>query len=79
MGKNGRLLHLFTTPDTKTRDVSPAFLASCCGAGGRTRTDDRRFTKPLLYQLSYTGARLPALYHSRAAGVNRLSRPAVMV
>jgi hypothetical protein len=26
------------------------------GAGGRTRTDDLRFTKPLLCQLSYTGA-----------------------
>ena len=25
------------------------------GADGRTRTDDRRFTKPLLYQLSYIG------------------------
>src|SRR5690625_4272913 len=24
-------------------------------ASGRIRTDDRRFTKPLLYQLSYTG------------------------
>ena len=25
------------------------------GAGGRDRTDDLRFTKPLLYQLSYSG------------------------
>ena len=25
------------------------------GATGRTRTDDLRFTKPLLYQLSYRG------------------------
>ena len=25
------------------------------GAGTRTRTADLRFTKPLLYQLSYTG------------------------
>src|SRR5262245_24666876 len=35
------------------------FTAFCCGAGGRTRTDDRRFTKPLLYQLSYTGLMAP--------------------
>jgi hypothetical protein len=27
-----------------------------CGAGARTRTADLRFTKPLLYQLSYAGA-----------------------
>jgi hypothetical protein len=26
------------------------------GADGQTRTADRRFTKPLLYQLSYVGA-----------------------
>ena len=25
------------------------------GAGSRTRTHDQRFTKPLLYQLSYAG------------------------
>jgi hypothetical protein len=27
------------------------------GATGRSRTDDLRFTKPLLYQLSYRGER----------------------
>ena len=27
------------------------------GAGARNRTRDLRFTKPLLYQLSYTGLR----------------------
>ena len=26
------------------------------GAGSRNRTHDQRFTKPLLYQLSYAGA-----------------------
>ena len=32
------------------------------GAGERNRTSDLRFTKPLLYQLSYAGAkRLPLL------------------
>ena len=34
------------------------------GAGGRTRTDGLRFTKPLLYQLSYSG--LTSCYGSRA-------------
>ncbi len=29
----------------------------CLGAGGGTRTHGPRFTKPLLYQLSYSGAR----------------------
>lgn len=28
------------------------------GADGRDRTDDLRFTKPLLYQLSYIGFKL---------------------
>ena len=32
------------------------------GATGRTRTDDLRFTKPLLYQLSYRGERWERLY-----------------
>jgi hypothetical protein len=27
------------------------------GAGSRNRTHDQRFTKPLLYQLSYAGVR----------------------
>lgn len=31
------------------------------GAGGRSRTRDQRFTKPLLYQLSYAGPRERAL------------------
>ena len=30
---------------------------STSGAGARNRTRDLRFTKPLLYQLSYTGTR----------------------
>ena len=30
-------------------------LAAGNGATGRNRTDDLRFTKPLLYQLSYRG------------------------
>lgn len=29
-----------------------------CGAPGRDRTRDLRFTKPLLYQLSYKGTAL---------------------
>jgi hypothetical protein len=42
--------------DTTSKRKPPHSNAMVCGAGGRTRTDDRRFTKPLLYQLSYTGA-----------------------
>jgi hypothetical protein len=30
-------------------------LERCLGAGSRNRTHDQRFTKPLLYQLSYAG------------------------
>ena len=32
------------------------------GADGQTRTADRRFTKPLLYQLSYVGLRAVASF-----------------
>ncbi len=38
-------------PDEETREFPRKF-----GADGQTRTADRRFTKPLLYQLSYVGA-----------------------
>ena len=33
------------------------------GADGRDRTDDLRFTKPLLYQLSYIGASAKSRFH----------------
>ena len=33
----------------------PIELRTCGGAGSRNRTHDQRFTKPLLYQLSYAG------------------------
>jgi hypothetical protein len=36
--------------------VDPATGWMCAGADGGTRTRNRRFTKPLLYQLSYVGA-----------------------
>ena len=35
------------------------------GAPGRDRTRDLRFTKPLLYQLSYKGIALPVLIYGR--------------
>ena len=45
-----------TVPDAKKQAASVTTLPLWdAGAGGRTRTDDRRFTKPLLYQLSYAG------------------------
>lgn len=34
----------------------------CAGAPGRNRTADLRFTKPLLYQLSYKGTALRLAY-----------------
>ena len=37
------------------RLARPNFLLQKTGADGRDRTDDLRFTKPLLYQLSYIG------------------------
>ncbi len=36
-------------------EVVRRFAAASETATGRTRTDDLRFTKPLLYQLSYGG------------------------
>jgi hypothetical protein len=44
------------------------------GADGRDRTDDLRFTKPLLYQLSYIGQIASSLCHvCAAAQVNQSS------
>jgi hypothetical protein len=40
------------------------------GADSRTRTDDRRFTKPLLYQLSYAGR-----FSERALHAERTRHP----
>ena len=40
-------------PNTLTR--SELLYLAKTGANGRNRTDDLRFTKPLLYQLSYVG------------------------
>ncbi len=42
----------YALPNTRG-DPSGSLLVF--GAGTRTRTADLRFTKPLLYQLSYTG------------------------
>jgi hypothetical protein len=36
--------------------MDPATGWTCSGADDGTRTRNRRFTKPLLYQLSYVGA-----------------------
>ena len=36
--------------------VNPVARTSALGADAGTRTRNRRFTKPLLYQLSYVGA-----------------------
>ena len=48
--------------DSRRRPAPKAFGAarpiSKAGADGRDRTDDLRFTKPLLYQLSYIGLNL---------------------
>ena len=40
-------------------------IVSQTGAPGRNRTADLRFTKPLLYQLSYKGTALRLAYLSR--------------
>ena len=47
-----------TLPVGRPRGASGAALFSwiLCGAADGTRTRNRRFTKPLLYQLSYGGA-----------------------
>ena len=49
------ILYLRLTPE---KDVSKplAINVDLRSASGRSRTDDLRFTKPLLYQLSYAGA-----------------------
>jgi hypothetical protein len=39
----------------RMHNLRPALESHQGGAGGRTRTDDLRFTKPLLCQLSYSG------------------------
>src|SRR5688500_13143817 len=44
----------------KNRSKLRFFFALLHGAGRGTRTPDLRFTKPLLYQLSYAGCRLQA-------------------
>ena len=41
------------------------FMRSESGAPGRNRTADLRFTKPLLYQLSYKGTALRLAYSPR--------------
>ena len=47
----------------ESNENGPLYGARFFGAGTRTRTADLRFTKPLLYQLSYTGdARQDAHY-----------------
>src|SRR6266481_5009089 len=45
------------SPPSTTKTQGPAFQAmnQKTGADGQDRTDDLRFTKPLLYQLSYIG------------------------
>ena len=53
-----RMLRAFPpeiTPDRREGRRLPRERTSC-GATSRTRTDDLRFTKPLLYQLSYRGS-----------------------
>jgi hypothetical protein len=43
---------------TRSRSFNDVFNApggEKCSANGETRTHDRRFTKPVLYQLSYIG------------------------
>ena len=58
----GKATAVATVPRTvaKSRLSSPAETPKF-GAGGRTRTPDLLITNQLLYQLSYTGARLSAL------------------
>ena len=44
-----------TEVETGGRRNVPESFELGCGAGSRNRTHDQRFTKPLLYQLSYAG------------------------
>jgi hypothetical protein len=45
------------------------------GAGTRIRTADLRFTKPLLYQLSYTGCISQEVYYSLLARLQQGIEP----
>jgi hypothetical protein len=57
---------------TANSPPSTTKLSQKTGADGRDRTDDLRFTKPLLYQLSYIGQIASSLCHvCAAAQVNR--------
>src|SRR3989344_3481947 len=48
-------LHNFLSLHEKLAKQNPLFAGFIIGARSRDRTDDLRFTKPLLYQLSYSG------------------------
>ncbi len=45
--------HFGIPPGLKFSKQQISFGTKTTGAGKRTRTSDRRFTKPVLYQLSY--------------------------
>ena len=51
-----RLVHIQQSHEKSQGTNSLALRAT--GAGNRTRTDDPRFTRAVLYQLSYAGARI---------------------
>ena len=69
------LLNLPTVAAAPDRDcglvVDPATGWMCAGADDGTRTRNRRFTKPLLYQLSYVGATGRAIPQRTPFGAGR--------
>ena len=55
-------------PSDLQSDVFDRFTTPAHGADRGTRTHDPRFTKPLLYQLSYVGALLSIVLHFSQLG-----------
>ena len=63
---------------TANSPPSTTKLSQKTGADGQDRTDDLRFTKPLLYQLSYIGQIASSLCHVCAAAQVNQSSTAVV-
>src|SRR4051812_46219252 len=53
------------------KDGSPLWERTSRKAGGRTRTDDIRFTRAVLYQLSYSGTPMRIGATTAPRGVDR--------
>lgn len=58
-----RYRHTSTSYRIEKTQVFQTWVFSILGARSRDRTDDLRFTKPLLYQLSYSGNNFISNYH----------------